>query len=108
MIGIQLGLIDQETGAVLVPPMEIHEEDDYSFMQMTEIAKRYGTELGRMFAERRLSESNVDNRIIGFVDGMNAVRLLSADEREWLRNDVLNAVIAANNGRLWEAVTKYL
>lgn len=106
MIGIQLGLIDIETGAVLVEPEEIHEEDSYSFMQMTEIAKHYGAELGRLYAAGKMTNKEIDDRIIGFVDGLSANRGLSADERAWLRNDTLNGTIRAANGRLWDPVAR--
>lgn len=104
MENVQLGLIDLETGEMLFAPIEEYVEDDVGFMQMTEIAKNYGAELGRLYATNRITDQSIDNRIIGFVDGMSANRALSAEEREWLRNDVLSSAIKAANGRLWSAV----
>lgn len=91
MIGIQLGLINTETGAVLVDPEEIYTEDEYSFRQMTEIAKNYGKQLGTLEIRGKLTEKELNQRIFGFVEGMSAVRPLSTDERQWLRENVLNA-----------------
>lgn len=91
MVGIQLGLIDTTTGAALVEPEEIYTEDEYSFRQMTEIAKNYGKQLGTLEIRGKLTEKELNQRIFGFVEGMSAVRPLSTDERQWLRDDVLTA-----------------
>ena len=104
MENVQLGLIDLETGEMLFAPIEEYVEDDVGFMQMTEIAKNYGAELGRLYVTNRLTDKEMDSRIIGFVRGLSANRNLSEDEQQWLRNDTINSAIKAANGRLWAAV----
>jgi hypothetical protein len=102
-VHVQLGLIDTTTGEMLIAPEETIVEVEYTFRQMLEIGKNYGTGLGKMYATNRLSDQQMDSRIIGFVDGMSAVRPLSADEREWLRNDTLTAATNAINDLRWAA-----
>lgn len=92
MVGIQLGLIDTETGATIVEPEEIHTEDDYSFKQMLIIAHNYGAEKGRLLKSGKLTDKELDQRILGLIDGLAlGRRSLSAPEREWLRNTALTA-----------------
>lgn len=103
---VQLGLVDQTTGQMLFEPIEEYTEDSLGFKQMLEVATNYGIEIGRLRAADRLSERQVDDRIIGFVDGMKALRQLSADEQEWLRNNTFNGVVSVTNARLWAPVER--
>lgn len=103
---VQLGLIDQTTGEMLFEPEECSYEDDLRLVQMLEIATNYGVEMGRLLAADRITERQVDDRVIGFVDGMKIHRQLSATEQEWLRNNIFNGAVSVTNARLWEPVVR--
>lgn len=55
-------------------------ETDHSFEDMMEFARNYGRELARTGVS-----SNINARVMGFVDGMAATNTLTSGQRDLLR-----------------------
>jgi hypothetical protein len=90
---IQLGLVDLETGEAFVPAREIIDEPEYSFKDLTQIAKNYGEELRRLQLAAKIDGKQLDAMVIAFVAGLQAAseRELSTDECYWLKQNAFDA-----------------